>query len=495
MTTVRIVDTTLRDGHQCLWATRMTTAMMLPVAGRMDRAGFAAIETMGGVHFDTCVRTLHEDPWARIRALKQRLRATPMQAYIRSKCVMSFELQPDDIANLWVERQMANGIDRFVGFDGLHDLDNLVGAMTHAKRLGAYTSGWLIFSDSPIHTDELYVAKAREFLDRCRVDAIVIQDTSGILTPERVRSLVPAVRGEIGDVPLGLHSHNLIGLVQRTYIEAVKLGVDHLYTCIAPIADGNAPAAIQTTARNLRHLGYTVDVDDDAIDEIGRHFEAVAMEEGKPVGRPRDFDAANFDHQIPGGVMSNFVAQLEAAGLADRLDEILVECGRVRAELAWPIQVTPFSQLIEVQATLNVIGGERYERVPDEVKKYVLGHYGKLPAPLDGDVLDRIVERGSAAIAPALAAPEPALPGLGRRYPGAGEDELLLRHSFPDALVDAIDPAAPDEAAYAFAGDPRRYLIRQIAARPARGKVFVRKGEASLEMDIGKHANNERKQP
>ncbi len=285
MTEVKIVDTTLRDGHQCLWATRMSTPMMLPVAEKLDRAGFSTLEVMGAVQFDTCVRFLKEDPWARLRALKERITQTPLQALIRSKCALAFELQPDDIACAWVERLMANGIDRFIAFDGLHDLDNLVDSLLHAKKLGAYTTGWLIFSDSPIHTDQLYVEKAREFLDRCKVDALMIEDTSGILTPERAATLVPALKREIGEVSLGLHVHNLVGLAQRTHIEAVKHGVDHIYTCISPIADGNAPPSIQTTARNLRYLGHQVGVDDGLIDEISRHFEAIALAEGQPIGR------------------------------------------------------------------------------------------------------------------------------------------------------------------------------------------------------------------
>ncbi len=485
MAKVRIVDTTLRDGHQCLWATRMSTPMMLPVAERLDRIGFEAIEVMGAVQFDTCVRYLKENPWDRLRALRERITETPLQALIRSKCVLGFELQPDDVQRLWIERLVANGIRRFIAFDGLHDLDNLVEGVKYAKELGARTIGWLIFSDSPLHTDELYVGKAREFIDRAEVDALMIEDTSGILTPERVRTLVPALIKEIGGVSLGVHCHNLVGLAQRTCIEAVKLGVDHVYTCIAPIADGNAPPAIQTTARNLRYLGYEVEIDDRLIAEVSRHFEAVAGHEGKPLGRPQDFDAANFDHQIPGGVLSNLVAQLEAMGLGDQLDKVMVECGRVREELGWPIQVTPFSQLIGVQGTFNVIEGERYSRVPAEVKKYVLGYYGKLLASVDPNVVDRIVANGPKNIPLEPSKPEPALPRLRRRYPDADEDELLLRHSFSDTIVDAMLAAPPCENDYADLAEPIRYLINEIVKRPGIEYVFIQKGGLRLEVRGG----------
>jgi oxaloacetate decarboxylase alpha subunit len=479
---IRIVDTTMRDGQQCLWATRMSTAMMLPVAERMDQAGFDAIELVGAVQFDAAVRYLKEDPWERLRLIRQRIRRTPLQALIRSKCVLGFDLQPDDISNLWVERLVANGIRRFVAFDGLHDLDNLVASLKHAKALGAYTTGWLTFSDSPVHTDELYVLKAREFIDRAGVDAVMIEDASGILTPERARTLVPKLKQAIGPVSLGLHSHGLLGLPQRTYLEAVALGVDNLYTCIPPLADANAPPSVLTTVQNLRYRGFDVGVDVATVEAVAAHFEAVAARDDKPRGRPMDFDASSFGHQIPGGVLSNLTAQLKAAGLAHKLPEVLEECSRVRAELGWPIQVTPFAQLIGVQATLNVIRGERYAVVPDEVKKYALGYYGKLLAPVDPDVLDRIIANGSQYISREPRRPEPALPALRKRYPGASDDELLLRHSFDPAIVDAMLQNKPDYAAYGIAEKPILHLLREIATRPPVNRVAISKGDLSIEL-------------
>jgi oxaloacetate decarboxylase alpha subunit len=466
MTRISFHDTTLRDGHQCLWATRMSTPMMLPVIDAMDRAGFDVLEIMGAVQFDTCVRFLNENPWQRLRTLCGRIRRTTRQAIIRSKCALSFELQPDDINRLWVELLIKNGIERIIAFDGLHDLDNIEDALRHAKQLGAWTEGWLIFSISPVHTDAFYATVARGFIDRCGVDALMIEDTSGILTPERAKTLIPAIKREIGGMRLGLHTHNLAGLAQLAYIEAAGLGVDNLYTCIAPIADGNAPPAIQTTVNNLRHLGFEDSIDDAKIAEIASYFKALAIQEGKPLGRPHDYDAAIFEHQIPGGVMSNLASQLESAGHGDKLQAVLDECGTVREELGWPIQVTPFSQFIGVQATLNVTAGERYARVPDAVKKYALGYYGKTMAPVDPNVLDRIVENGSRAIAIVPPAPEPALPGLRKAYPGAGDEELMLRHAFPAAAVDAVLGGTGNAQDYSRLGTPLVELVRSLVLRP-----------------------------
>ncbi|KAA3622869.1 MAG: pyruvate carboxylase, partial [Proteobacteria bacterium] len=439
MKRIDLVDTTFRDGQQCLWATRMSTETMLPVAERLDSAGFSAIEVIGAVQFDAAVRYLKENPWQRLRLLSERITRTPLQAVVRSSCILSFEPQAEDINRLWIERLVANGMRKFVAFDGLHDIGNLVPALLHAKSLGAYTTGWLTFSDSPVHTDTLYCAKAREFIERADVDALMIEDASGVLTPERVRTLVPALREVIGDMSLGLHSHGLAGLPQRTYLAAAELGVDNLYTCVPPVADGNAPPSAYTTARNLRYVGFDVAVDESALDPVRDHLNAVARYEDKPIGRPMDYDAAACGHQVPGGVMSNLEAQLVAAGLADKLPEVLDECTRVRADLGWPIQVTPFAQFIGVQATLNIIQGERYRTVPDEVKKYALGYYGKLLSPVEPDVLDRIMENGSSYIAEQREAPGPVLPALRKRYPGLDDEERMLRYFFDGGIVHSMN--------------------------------------------------------
>jgi len=481
MSRVKVVDTTLRDGHQCLWATRMTTAMMRPVLERMDCAGFDVIELMGAVHFDTCVRFLGENPWDRLKLFRDTFKNTERQAIVRSKCALRFDLEPDDINLLWYELLIRNGIESLIAFDGLHDLGNLEGGLKYAKSLGARTQGWLIFSESPVHTDQLYVTKAREFLDRCEVDSLMIEDTSGILTAERLRSLVPALQAEIGpNVPLGLHTHNLAGLGQSLYIEAARLGIDNIYTCISPIADGNAPPSVQTTARNLRHYGFDIAVDDTVLGEIGTHFEDVAIRTGFPLGRPQDFDAASLDHQIPGGVMSNLVSQLDAAGLIEKLPAVLEECGRIRAETGWPIMVTPFSQFVGVQATLNVLTGSRYTQVPDEMKKYALGYYGDLLAPVDPDVLDRIVDNGSKLIPLVPPTPEPALPALRERHPQASDEELLLWHSFPEEIVANMFSAIPDETDYS--GGALQHLLEEVVKRPDLSRVFVSNGTTTLDI-------------
>ena len=339
-------------------------------------------------------------------------------------------------------------------------------------------------------TDALYVSKAREFLDEIGVDALMIEDTSGILTPERAVTLVPAVKAAIGDVSLGLHSHALIGLCQRTYLEAVRAGVDNVYTAIPPLADANAPPSIVTTAHNLRHEGFEVEVCDETIAEISRYIDRIADRTAKPKGRPADFDAAFFGHQIPGGVHSNLKAQLEAAGLGDRFEAVLEESARVRADLGWPIQVTPFAQLIGVQATLNVVRDERYAVIPAEVKKYALGYYGKLLAPVEPDVLDRIVERGPKDIPADPPALEPVVPELRKRYPNADDDERILRAFFDEELVDTALARRLDLQEFSILETPMARLIAELAKQPRPTTVVVEKPDFRVEVSGGSNRPN-----
>jgi len=479
MAPLNLIDTTFRDGQQCNWATRMSTADMLPAAQDLDRAGFDAIEVIGAVQFDAAVRYLEENPWERLRQLRQRITRTPMQAVIRSSCILGFEPQPEDINLLWVELLIKNGCTRFVAFDGLHDLDNVVPALRHAKSLGAMTTGWLTFSDSPVHTDELYAQKAREFIDRADVDALLIEDASGVLTPERLRTLVPAIRAEIGDMSLGLHSHGVVGLPQRSYLAAAELGLDNLYTCVPPVADSNAPPSVMTTLRNLQATGYDADLDIQALERARDHLQRVSIAEGRPEGRVKDFDAAAVGHQVPGGVMSNLEAQLEQVGMAHKLAEVLEECTRVRADLGWPIQVTPFAQFIGVQATLNVINGARYSVVPDEVKKYALGHYGKLLSPVDPEALDRIMENGSAYIKEPPATLQPVLPELRRKYPDLDDEARLLRHFFDGAMIDRMEKGAARKTS---ASSPIVAAMEMACSRPNVSRVVLDKGDFRLEL-------------
>lgn len=481
MPEIRIIDTTLRDAHQCLWATRMTTAMMLPVAEKMDRIGLETIDLMSAIQFDVCVRYLREDPWQRLRLMRQRVTRTPMQSAMRSKSLLSFDVQPDDVNDLWLECLARNGIRRVRAIDALADLDNIVGILRKVKELGMESVGSVVFCQSPVHTDEFYARKTRELIELADIDVMMIKDAGGLLTPDRIRTLVPAMLQATGRVPLELHSHCMTGLAPLVYLEGVRLGVKQIQTSIAPLANGPAQPATQTIARNLRGMGYAVNIDDRLVQEVGEHFRRVAENEGLPLGVPMEYDQFHYEHQVPGGMLTNMKFQLQEAGLMHKFTEVLEETARVFRELGWPAMVTPFSQLVGTQAVINVVQRERYRTVPDEVKKYALGYYGKPLAPVEPDVLDRIVTNGSPRIPLTPPPLEPAVPALRKKYPGVSDEERLLRHLYAGSQVDDMLAAGPMQTEYYF-DKPIVRLLRELANRRTLGHVSISKGSMRLEI-------------
>lgn len=468
---ISVVDTTLRDAHQCLWATRMTTAHMLPVAEDMDNIGFERVDIAGTIQFDVCVRYLKENPWERIRQMRKRMQRTPMSSFTRSKSIMSFDFVPDDIVELWVERLVANGVREIGTFDGLNDVDNMLVTVRAARKLGVRAIGAISYGLSPVHTDEVYVKTAADLVQRGQVDAIWIKDAGGLLTVDRIRTLVPALKKVVGNVPIELHSHCMTGVAPVVYLEGVLAGADCVHTSIAPLANGNAQPATQSTVKNLRALGFEVDIDDARVDRVSEHFRRVAEQESKPLGVVQEFDAFHYEHQLPGGMLANFRVQLAELGMTDRYQEVLEECARVRKELGYPILITPFAQFVGTQAVLNVIHGERYKVVPNEVKKYALGYYGKLLAPVDPQALDRIVSNGSAAISPNPQPLAPAVEALRKQYPNADDDERLLRFMYAGTQVDDMLAAGPMNLDYHFEA-PLTRLVRGLAERKF-SKVYV----------------------
>jgi oxaloacetate decarboxylase alpha subunit len=461
---VGIIDTTLRDAQQCLWTTRMTAGMMLPVAERMDRAGFEMIDFMAPVQFDVCVRYLRENPFEKARLLKERFPRTPLRGYCRSKSLTGFSLAPEDMVEMWMERLAANGFSVVGTLDALFDVDNMAISIRHGKRLGLYTVAALVFSESPVHTDEVYAGTARALIEETDVDAIMIKDSGGLLTPERIRTLVPALKAVMGDRPLELHSHCNTGLAPLVYLEGARLGVEQLHASIAPLASGPAQPSVQNTLSNLFHAGFEAHVDRALVDEVSAYLHDLAEQEGFPLGQPMEYDVFHYKHQMPGGMLNNWRFQLRQNGLEDRFDEILEEIVRIRAELGWPIMVTPFSQLVGVQAMLNVVSGERYGSVPDEIKRYALGHYGRLLAPVEPDVLDRIVANGSPAIPIEPEPIEPGRPALERAYPDLDDDERMLRYMFAAQDVDATMAAGPIRITTPL-GSPVERLVRGLVER------------------------------
>lgn len=459
--TIGLYDGTLRDAHQCLWATRMRTEHMLPIAERLDRAGFVGMEAIALVQFDASVLFLNQDPFERLRLLSERITHTPMRAAIRSNMMRGFSPAADDITDLFVERQIANGVREIAVLEALHCWDNVASGIMTAKRLGARVLMGLGFNLAPGYTDEFYARKAKEAIDRFDADMFMIGDAGGMLTVDRVRTLVPAVRRAIGDRPLELNTHCLTGMGPQVALEAAVYGADRILTAVDPLANGNSLPAAQLIARDLRAIGFDVVVDDRQLDEVGDYLRGLAEQLGHPVGVPAEYNPSNYYTQYAGGALSNLESQLKQAGIADKLPAVLEEIGRVREELGSPVMVTPFPAIVGAQAVMNVINKERYKVVPDEVKKYACGYFGALPLPIDPKVKELIIRNGSPDISLTPPKLEPLVPELRRRYRHLSDDQLVLRYMFGDEKIDALDPTPVDDS---FHINP---LLADLSARLA----------------------------
>lgn len=468
---VRLIDVTIRDGHQCLWATRMTTGMMREIAPRLDRAGFEAIDLVGGAVFDVCVRYLREDPWERMRILNTWITKTPLIIHTRGQSLFTFEFFSDDIVELAAERFAANGMRYHTPYDALNDMRNLEIPIKAAKRNGLHVVPGIVYSDSPVHTDDYYVRKAKDLV-KIGVDGVFLKDPSGLLKPERVATLVPALKKTIGKLSLQIHTHCLSGLAPYVALQAVSHGVDVVHTATSPLANGASHPPTEQFVRNCRRRGYEIDLDLAPIEEVAEMLHYVAKREDKPIGTPNEYDEFHFHHQVAGGMISNLRYQLETVGLADRIDEILEEAGRVRADLGYPIVVSPFAQYIVTQAVLNVMsvdqGKERFSSVPDEVRLYVRGGYGEIAGKIDPNLYDRIT-RGAKPITerPGLLV-EPAIKHLKKsRGPFKTDDDLLLAAFYDDKQYSALKASGPINTDYPLRETPLLTLAKEICARPS----------------------------
>ena len=456
------VDVTLRDAHQCLWATRMRTEMMTPILGAIDRAGYAYINVLGGAVFDVCVRYLHENPWERVGLLCSRF-ATPVDALTRGQSLYTFELFPDDIVELNSQVLARLGVSVLTVYDALNDNRNLESSVRSAHAAGMKVNAMMTYTLSPVHTDEYYAARTKELV-RLKADFICIKDPTGLLTPERGRTLFPGVVKAARRVPTQLHSHCQSGLAPQVYEIAMEAGFRFGYTASEPLANGASLPATEDIAARARRRGFRTSLDAAALKEVAGYFTCLAEREGKPLGRVARYDPALYEHQIPGGMISNLRSQLAAMKLEHRLPEILEEVPRVRQDLGYPIVVSPFAQYIVTQATLNVVQGERYKTIPDEVRKYAMGYYGRLAAQPSAEFLERanirpgetVTERPGEHI-------EPWIPSLRARL-GAGvpDEDLLLAAFYDQELLEPLKKPAP---AYQFRTTPLQELIRYLGSR------------------------------
>lgn len=387
--TVKVTEVVLRDGHQSLIATRMRTEDMLPIAARLDQAGFHSLEVWGGATFDACVRFLKEDPWARLSALKEAMPNTPLQMLLRGQNLLGYRHYADDVVEAFVERAAAGGIDIFRVFDALNDLRNMETAMRAVKKAGKHAQGTICYTVGPVHTLEMFVEQARKLVEM-GADSIVIKDMAGLLTPYATFDLVSALVAEVS-VPIHLHSHATAGLAPQCQIKAVEAGCRHIDTCISAFAGGTSHPATESFVASLRGTPWDTGLELEALREIGDYFREVRTKYSAFESEFTREDVSVQISQIPGGMMSNLASQLKEQNALDRIREVFDEIPRVRADLGYPPLVTPTSQIVGTQAVLNVLTGERYKSITNEVKRYLQGGYGQAPAAVNEDVRSRAI--------------------------------------------------------------------------------------------------------
>jgi oxaloacetate decarboxylase alpha subunit len=484
MANVQIVETSLRDGNQCLWAALgVDTAKTLAIAPVMDRVGFKAIDFTTSTHMGVAVRYKKEDPWERIRLMVEAMPNTPLQFLSTGFRFISWETANPEFMNLVFQTLVKNGLRRFALADPMNDADSNIACARMVKAAGGeYVVGALVFTLSPIHDDAHYAARARKLAECPDVDAIYIKDPGGLLTPLRARTLIPAIKAAIGQKPLELHSHCTIGLGELVYMDAPEWGVSAVQCASGAASDGNSNPPSERVVSNLRALGHQVDIDDRALAEVGRYFTRLAEAEGLPMGKSQPFDANYVHHQLPGGTIGTMRRHLAESRVAHLESTVIEELGRVRKELGWPIVMTPFAQMLITQAVMNVTSKERYEVIPDEIIRYALGRFGRPNVPIAPEVMDRI--ESMPRTRELRQEPDmPPLTELRRRIgPQLSDEEFLLRATMPAGQVDAMKSAGPAARTYNPDVAPVKSLIRQLAARRDLTYISVDKPGFRLEL-------------
>ena len=389
---INITETVLRDANQSLIATRMPMSDFEPILETMDKAGYYALECWGGATFDSCLRYLHEDPWERLRKIRKVVKNTKLQMLLRGQNLLGYKHYPDDIVRAFVRKSVENGIDIIRIFDALNDLRNIEVAVDEAIKAGAHVQGTLCYTTSPIHTPENFVNLARQ-LEKMGCHSICIKDMAGIMSPKEAYDLVKAVK-EAVKLPIVVHTHCTTGLGPMTYLKAIEAGATTIDCAIACMSGGTSQPPTESMNYTLKQFGYDAGLNEDVLKEINDFFRPIrdkALETGllNPVVMGTDPDSLTY--QVPGGMLSNLIAQLKAQNALDRLQEVLEETPRVRADLGYPPLVTPSSQMVGVQAANNVLSGQRYKNITKEIKAYIRGEYGRAPGELNAELVKKVL--------------------------------------------------------------------------------------------------------
>ena len=442
---LRICETVLRDGHQSILATRMRYEQMEPVLGLLDEIGYEALECWGGATYDSCLRFLNEDPWERLRKLKANVKNTPLQMLLRGQNLLGYKHYSDDVVEAFCKAAVKNGIDRIRIFDALNDPRNMEAAIKYSKKAGAHVQSAMVYTISPVHTTESFL-KVAETLVEMGTDSLCIKDMSGLLGPADAFDLVSTFKKRFGDLPIDLHSHFTCGLASTTYWEAAKAGVDIIDTAISPFAHATSQPATETMIEMFKGTEYDLGLDLDKFIPLVDHFRKVKQQIAEEFNlKPAsDVIPAVRRYQIPGGMLSNTQNQLNEMGMGDRFFDVMDEMPRVREDLGFPPLVTPTSQIVGTMAMMNVMMGDRYKMVPNEVKDLVRGKYGALPGTISDEIRQTIIGDEQPITCRPADLIEPELEGYrqdlaSKGYNGITDEDVLTYAMFPEVAINFFD--------------------------------------------------------
>ena len=442
---LRICETVLRDGHQSILATRMRYEQMEPVLGLLDEIGYEALECWGGATYDSCLRFLNEDPWERLRKLKANVKNTPLQMLLRGQNLLGYKHYSDDVVEAFCKAAVKNGIDRIPIFDALNDPRNMEAAIKYSKKAGAHVQSAMVYTISPVHTTESFL-KVAETLVEMGTDSLCIKDMSGLLGPADAYDLVSTFKKRFGELPIDLHSHFTCGLASTTYWEAAKAGVDIIDTAISPFAHATSQPATETMIEMFKGTEWDLGLDLDKYIPLVDHFRKVKQQIAEEFNlKPAsDVIPAVRRYQIPGGMLSNTQNQLNEMGMGDRFFDVMDEMPRVREDLGYPPLVTPTSQIVGTMAMMNVMMGDRYKMVPNEVKDLVRGKYGQLPGTISDEIRQTIIGDEQPITCRPADLIEPELEGYrqdlaSKGYNGITDEDVLTYAMFPEVAINFFD--------------------------------------------------------
>jgi oxaloacetate decarboxylase alpha subunit len=486
MAHIEFIDQSLRDGPQSLWGMRMRAYQAGPALPHLDDTGFRAIDLTGGGPFTVLVRQFRDDPWATLDFIIGRLGKTHKRSGVRTLAVGGFGFTPDAIIDLWIATLVKHGVDSLWLFDCLYDMPTMRSKAQVIIDAGGEVAPAIMYGLTDVHTDEFFAERAREMASWNGVKTIYLEDAAGVLTPDRAKTLLPALQKATGDVRIELHCHTTTGLAPLVYLEGLNAGIDIFHTVSLALANGPSLPSTEGMVENVEILGHSHGLDVSHLAPVAEHLAQSAADAGYPVGVPAEFRLLPYEHQLPGGMTGTLTNQLAQHGMEDRLRDVLEEIVIVRADLGEPIMATPFSQFVGIQAVLNIVLGERYKVVPDEVIQYAMGHYGPLPRPVVPEVQDRILSQPRAKDLAVWERPQPTLKEIRDQF-GLSDEELLLRYLIPADAVDAMIEAGPIRT------EPRsstRNAIDNLADLLAQGQSLRRLtlSQPGLSIDVRRSA-------